>query len=90
MTQEKLLVELIKIHERYSSDRWASDGESQFCTMWPMSDPPDILSCTEPLEAVCDLIDINLEEDYAVELFDMSLQETAVSLFAFMSDDSFE
>jgi hypothetical protein len=84
MTKEDLLNELIKIHSRYSFDRYRSNESSQFCTMWPVDDPPDVLLATDPLEAICDLIDMDIDEDYAMELYDMTLQEAAESLYNFL------
>ena len=84
MTQEELLNELIKIHSRYSFERYRSDESSQFCTMWAVDDPPDVLLCTDPLDAICDLIDMDIDEDYAMELYDMTLQEAAASLHNFL------
>jgi hypothetical protein len=49
--------------------------------MWPVDDPPDVLLATDPLEAICDLIDMDIDEDYAMELYDMTLQEAAESLY---------
>jgi len=84
MTQEALLDELIEIHSRFSTDRYYSDASSQFCTMWSTDDPPDQLEATDPLDAVCDLIAINIDEEYAVELYDISLKEAAESLYNFL------
>ena len=84
MNKEDLLYELIKIHTRYSFERYRSDESSQFCTMWSVDDPPDTLLATDPLEAICDLIDMDIDEDYAMELYDMTLQEAAESLYDFL------
>ena len=86
MTQDELLITLIKIHSKYSSDR-RSDRFSQFCTMWPMDDPPDTLMTTYPLDDICEVLNIGIEEDYAALLFDMTLEEAAKSLFVFMQSD---
>jgi hypothetical protein len=82
--QKDLLNELIKIHSRYSFDRYYSDESSQFCTMWSINDPPDQLEATDPLDAICDLIEINIDEEYAVKLYDMTLKEAAESLYNFL------
>jgi hypothetical protein len=82
--QKDLLNELIKIHSRYSFDRYYSDESSQFCTMWSINDPPDQLEATDPLDAICELIEINIDEEYAVKLYDMTLKEAAESLYNFL------
>jgi hypothetical protein len=82
--QKDLLNELIKIHSRFSFDRYYSDESSQFCTMWSINDPPDQLEATDPIDAICDLIEINIDEEYAVKLYDMTLKEAAESLYNFL------
>jgi hypothetical protein len=82
--QKDLLNELIKIHSRFSFDRYYSDESSHFCTMWSINDPPDQLEATDPLDAICDLIEINIDEEYAVKLYDMTLKEAAESLYNFL------
>ncbi len=47
--------------------------------------PRDVLEGSEPLEAVCDLIDMDIDEEYAAELYDMTLQEAAASLYQFIN-----
>ena len=84
MPKEELLNELIKIHTRYLFDRYYSDESSQFCTMWSTDDPPDQLEATDPLDAICDLLEINIDEEYAVELYDLTLMEAAESLYNFL------
>jgi hypothetical protein len=83
ISQDELLQELIKIHARYTTHRRPSTAEAQMCTMWPI-DPPDVLEDTEPFDALCDLVDIQLEEEFANELFDMSVGEAAEALFELM------
>jgi hypothetical protein len=53
--------------------------------MWSVDDPPDLLEGSEPLEAICDLIDRDIDEEYAFELYDMTLQEAAASLVQFIN-----
>jgi hypothetical protein len=85
MNKQELLNELLKIHDRYSFERYRATPASQVCTMWSIDDPPDELLATDPLEAVCDLIGIDIDEDYAMNLYDMTLQEAVDSLFNFLT-----
>lgn len=55
--------------------------------MWP-GYPPDTLTDTDPLEAICDLINMDIDEDYAGELFDMTLEEAAESLYLYINSES--
>lgn len=86
MNKQEILDELIKIHNCYSSDRYQATAVSQICTMWSGDDPPDTLLATDPLEAICDLIDMDIDEDYAMDLYDMTLQEAADSLYDFLTN----
>jgi hypothetical protein len=81
MNKQELLNGLIKIHDRYSFERYQATAASQVCTMWSVDDPPDVLLATDPLEAICDLVRMDIDENYAVELYDMTLQEAADSLY---------
>jgi len=84
MNKQDLLNELLKIHDRYSFERYRATPTSQVCTMWSVDDPPDELLATDPLEAIRDLIDMDIDEDYAMELYDMTLEEAADSLHTFL------
>ena len=84
MNKQELLNELMKIHDRYSFERYQATPSSQVCTMWSVDDPPDVLLATDPLEAICDLIGMDIDEEYAADLYDMTLQEAAVSLYNFL------
>ena len=53
------------------------EPESQMCCLWSIDDPPDVLLCTEPLEAIEEEFDIVLTDNEAVELYDMRLAEAA-------------
>lgn len=53
-----------------------SDSE-QMCCMWSTNNPPDIIEGTKPLENIEDAFGIIIDEDEALELYDMTLQEAA-------------
>ncbi len=53
-----------------------SDSE-QMCCMWSTNNPPDIIEGTEPFEAIEAAFGIVIDEDEALELYDMTLQEAA-------------
>jgi hypothetical protein len=84
MNKQDLLNELLKIYDRYSFDRYRATPASQVCAIWSLDDPPDELLYTDPLEAICDLIEMDIDEDYAMELYDMTLEEAADSLHDFL------
>lgn len=83
MTKDELLTKLIKIHVRYSG--WRSSETAQMCTLWSTDDPPDVLEDTEPFDDICDLINYRIDEDYALELYEMTIGEAAQSLYDFIA-----
>ena len=47
------------------------------CCMWSTYDPPDIIEGTEPFCDIEGTFDICIDEDNALELYDMDLDEAA-------------
>ncbi|OQB35488.1 MAG: hypothetical protein BWY09_02286 [Candidatus Hydrogenedentes bacterium ADurb.Bin179] len=47
------------------------------CCMWSTDNPPDIIEGTEPFESIEAAFGIVIDEDEALELYDMTLQEAA-------------
>jgi hypothetical protein len=86
MTKQSILKELIRIHKKYSRERYSNES-SQTCTIWPVDDPPGVLEGTEPLEEICDFIGRDIEDDFAICIYDMTLDEAAESLCEFCNND---
>lgn len=55
------------------------------CCMWPTDDPPDVLEDTEPLLDIEEAFDISIDEDAAIELYDMMLDEATKRIMEFMA-----
>ena len=49
----------------------------QMCCMWSTNDPPDIIDDTDPFLEIEDAFEINIDEDSALDLYDMELEEAA-------------
>jgi len=47
------------------------------CCMWSTNDPPDIIDDTDPFLEIEDAFEINIDEDSALDLYDMELEEAA-------------
>ncbi|OQB43418.1 MAG: hypothetical protein BWY09_00176 [Candidatus Hydrogenedentes bacterium ADurb.Bin179] len=47
------------------------------CCMWSTNIPPDIIEGTEPFEAIEAAFGIVIDDEEALELYDMTLQEAA-------------
>ena len=63
-----------KHRRRYRENAYDSQ---QMCLMWSTNDPPDEIIGTEPLGDMEAALGIRIDEDEALELYDMSLQEAA-------------
>lgn len=73
MKSNTILDRLISIFNEFSGVRKINTN-SQMCQMWS-GDLPDVLTCTEPIEALEIEFGISIDEESAVELFDMRLKE---------------
>ena len=47
------------------------------CCMWSTNDPPDIIEGTEPFCDIEDDFNISINEDDALDLYDMDLNDAA-------------
>ena len=47
------------------------------CLMWSTNNPPDTIIDTKPIYDIEDAFDIDLDEEMAMELYDMDLDEAA-------------
>ncbi len=63
---------LYEVYKKYVN-RNEPDPNSQLCKIWSLDNPPDILEGTSQLESIEETFDIIINEDQAVELFDMSI-----------------
>jgi hypothetical protein len=68
-----------KLHAIYEAHRRSNHNpdSKQMCCMWSTSNPPDYLEGTPPLCDIEDAFEIDIDEDLAVELYDMHLDEAA-------------
>ncbi len=87
MTKSQIIQSLIKIHRKYSGEKF-SDSESQMCTLWSTLDPPDILEGTAPLTEIEDVLEFSFSEDQAVEFYDMRIKEAAEYIFNLLKSES--
>ncbi len=70
----KILREIYNKHRR----KYPENGDSdQICCMWSTNDPPDIIDDTEPINDIESAFDIVIDEDEALNLYDMYLEEAA-------------
>ena len=66
------------LHEIYKKHRRkyrANPDSKQMCCLWSMSRLPDILAGTQPLCDIEDAFGVSINEDDAVKIHDMDLDE---------------
>jgi hypothetical protein len=68
-----------KLHTIYEAHRRINHNpdSEQMCCMWSTSNPPDYLEGTSSLCDIEDAFEIDIDEDLAVEFYDMDLDEAA-------------
>ena len=68
------------LHEIYDKHRrnYRENGDSkQMCCMWSTYDPPDVIEGTEPFNDIEAAFNITIDEDDALDLYDMVLKDAA-------------
>ncbi|MBT3227030.1 MAG: hypothetical protein HN580_03240 [Deltaproteobacteria bacterium] len=65
------------IYDKYRRMHKENPDSKQMCCMWSTNDPPDIIDDTDPFLEIEDAFEINIDEDSALDLYDMELEEAA-------------
>ncbi|MBU4120790.1 MAG: hypothetical protein KKA48_04475 [Proteobacteria bacterium] len=76
ITYDTIYEKLSSIYEAHRRRNHNPDSK-QMCCMWSASNPPDILEGTRPLCDIEKAFDILIDENIAIEIFDMDLDEAA-------------
>ena len=73
-TVYEVLYQIYETHRRHHPEN--ADSE-QMCCMWSTDDPPDIIEGTPPLTDIENAFGISIDDDAALELYDLRLDEAA-------------
>ena len=57
-----------------------SFGSEQMCLMWSTADPPDEIEGTEPFNDIEEAFNIAIDDEDALELYDMTLKEASIRI----------
>jgi len=76
---------ICNVYRKHSGDL-NPEPTSQMCLLWSGDDPPDILENTEPLNDLESELNFGIDEDDAVNLFDINLAEATDYLENIISD----
>ena len=68
---------LHRIYQRHRRSHPENSDSEQMCCMWSADDPPDVIEGTAPFDDIEDAFGISIDDDAALELYDMHLDEAA-------------
>jgi hypothetical protein len=68
---------LHRIYKKYLSMNPENPNSGQMCCMWSTDDPPDVIEDTDPIFEIEEVFDIFIDEDTALELYDLDLADAA-------------
>jgi len=74
-TTYKILYQIYDKHRRQYREN--SCDSQQMCLMWSTNDPPDVIEGTEPFGDIEAAFGISIDDDAALDLYDMTLKEAA-------------
>ncbi len=72
---------LHRIYQMHRRGYPENSDSKQMCCMWSTNDPPDIIEGTLPFDDIEDAFGISIDDDEALELYDMHLDEAARKIF---------
>ena len=70
-------VVLLAIYNKHRRKYKANPDSKQMCCLWSMSNLPDILTATPPFCDIEEACGVCIDEDDAVKIYDMGLDEAA-------------
>jgi hypothetical protein len=68
---------LHRIYRTHRRNYLENPDSNQMCCMWSTDDPPDVIEGTSPFEDIEDAFGILIDDEVALELYDMDLDEAA-------------
>lgn len=66
---------LLAIYDKHRRKYRGNPDSKQMCCMWSTNNPPDSLSHTQPILDIEDAFDIKIDENEAMEIYHMVLDE---------------
>ena len=73
----KILLVLHGVYDKHRRRHRENPDSNQMCCMWSTSNPPDDIQGTMPLCDIERALDITIDEDIAVTIYDMTLDQAA-------------
>ena len=75
--RDDICATLYSIYVKHRRRHKENPDSKQMCCMWSTDDPPDIIERTEPICDIETAFGIEIDDDAALELYDMNLDEAA-------------
>ena len=69
--------ELHRIYQKHRQEHRENPDSQQMCCMWSTKDPPEEIEGTDPFTDIEEAWDLSIDEDEALELYDLDLDEAA-------------
>jgi len=77
---------LHRIYQKHRRQHRENRDSKQMCCMWSTHEPPDIIEGTAPFDDIEDAFGITVDEDAAMALYDMDLDEAARMIMVMMTE----
>ncbi len=71
---------LYAIYDKHRRKYRGNPDSKQMCCMWSTNRPPDTLSYTRPIYDIEEAFSIEIDEDEAVKIYDMNLDEAIMKI----------
>ena len=79
---------LHQIYQRHRRNHRENSDSKQMCCMWSTDDPPDTIEGTPPFDDIEDAFGISIDDDTALELYEMHLDEAAKKILEIRQNDA--
>lgn len=86
-TYKSIYETLAGIYDRHRRDYPENGDSRQMCCMWSTNDPPDVIDGSEPFRDIEEAFGIIIDEDDALDLYDMYLEDAAKRIMAISKRD---
>ena len=79
---------LHRIYQRHRRQHPENRDTKQMCLMWSTNDLPDIIEETPPFDDIEKAFGISIDDDTALDLYDMDLDDAAARILEMQAEQS--
>ena len=77
---------LQRIYQMHRRKYRGNRDTQQMCLMWSINRPPDIIEGTPPFNDIEKAFNISIDDDMALDLYDMNLDDAAKKILEIMTE----